>query len=102
MISLLTAEAGLAVARISAASQARLFRSRINRVLFLRLLCWRDYTNGRKSPPCGALLAKGGRRDQRRRPDDQQRRYGWYTKCARRFCCQHDSVLSVQNGFSLP
>jgi len=28
--------------------------------------------------------------------------YGWYTKCARRFCCQHDSVLSVQNGFSLP
>ncbi len=25
-----------------------------------------------------------------------------YTKWARRFCCQQLSVLSVQNGFSLP
>src|SRR3954468_22650445 len=24
------------------------------------------------------------------------------TKCPRRFCCQHCSLLSVQNGFSLP
>jgi hypothetical protein len=28
--------------------------------------------------------------------------YFEYTKCARRFCCQQDSVLSEQNGFSLP
>src|SRR5258706_8511937 len=28
--------------------------------------------------------------------------YFEYTKCPRRFCCQHCSLDSVQNGFSLP
>jgi hypothetical protein len=30
------------------------------------------------------------------------RGYFSYTKCARRFCCQHSSVCSVQKGRSLP
>src|SRR5208283_3289061 len=52
MISLLTAMAGLAVARISAAaSQARLFRSRINRVPVLKIALMKRLHPARTKSP---------------------------------------------------
>jgi hypothetical protein len=36
------------------------------------------------------------------RPFEKGLRYFEYTRWPRRFCCQHCSLCSVQNGFSLP